>query len=107
MENQKIKGGQSLNSIFFNYNTSEVVVSLSHSKDSLLVMSPTAARSAKCETATDEDEGVDDIKENVATNSAEISTQQLSGRAAEKCLHAHQGPAAGGQAEDVHVDLIL
>ena len=63
-------------------------------------MAPTAAK-FKCETAT-EDECVDDIKENVATNSAEISTQ-LSAKAAEICLNAHEVPAAG----DGHVEMIL
>ena len=53
-----------------NYNTSEVVLRLSDSKDSLLVMKSTEVRSAKDETAT-EDGGVDEIKENVATKSAE------------------------------------
>ena len=52
------------------YNTSEVVLRLSDSKDSLLVMKSTEVRSAKDETAT-EDGGVDEIKENVATKSAE------------------------------------
>ncbi len=42
-----------------NYNTSEVVLRLSDSKDSLLVMKSTEVRSAKDETAT-EDGGVDD-----------------------------------------------
>ena len=46
------------------YNTSEVVVKLSDSKDSLLVMESTEVRAAKGETAT-EDGGVDYIKENV------------------------------------------
>ena len=49
------------------YNTSEVVVKLSDSKDRLLVMESTEVRAAKGETAT-EDGGVDDIKENVAPN---------------------------------------
>ena len=52
------------------YNTSEVVVKLSDSKVSLLIMESTEVRAAKGETAT-EDGGVDDIKENVATMSAE------------------------------------
>ena len=53
-----------------NYNTSEVVLRLSDSKDRLLVMKSTEVRSAKDETAT-EDGGVDEIKENVTTKSAE------------------------------------
>ena len=57
-----------------NYNTSEVVLRLSDSKDSLLVMESTEVRSAKDETAT-EDGGVDEIKENVETKSAEKSAQ--------------------------------
>ena len=52
------------------YNISELVVKLSDSKGSLLVMESTEVRAAKGETAT-EDGGVDDIKENVAPNSAE------------------------------------
>ena len=52
------------------YNTSEVVLRLSDSKDSLLVMKSTEVRSAKDETAT-EDGDVDEIKENVATKSSE------------------------------------
>ena len=44
------------------YNTSEVVLRLSDSKDGLLVMESTEVRSAKGETAT---EDVDDNKENV------------------------------------------
>ena len=72
-------------------------------KDSLLVIAPTAARSAKEETATDEDnEGVDDIKENIATSSAEILIQ-LPAKDAGKCPHSQQGQAA----VDVLVDLIL
>ena len=79
-----------------NYNTSEVVLRLSDSKDSLLVMEPTEVRSAKHETAT-EDCGVDGITENVATKSAE-KYQPSSSRALEKYLHAHQGSVVGGPA---------
>ena len=73
-----MNGGQSL-SILFNYNTSEVVVSLSDSSDSLLVMVSTtvalARSAAKGETATED--GIDDIEGNVATNSADkINTDQ-------------------------------
>ena len=75
---QKLQGGQSL-SILFNYNTSEVVVSLSDSSDSLLVMVSTtvalARSAAKGEIATEN--GNDDIYENVAANSADkINTAQ-------------------------------
>ena len=72
-------------------------------KDSLLVIAPTAASSAKEEAATDEDnEGVDDIKENIATSSAEILIQ-LQAKDAGKCRHSQQGQAA----VDVLVDIIL
>ena len=43
----KLQGGQSL-SILFNYNTSEVVVSLSGSRDSLLVMVSTHSSQVCC-----------------------------------------------------------
>ena len=71
---------------------------------------PTVARSAaNGETATED--GIDDIEENVATNSADkINTaQHSSARADEKYLHAHQGPDAGSSAGpgEVHGDPIL
>ncbi len=78
------------------YNTSEVVVKLSDSKDSLLVMESTEDRAAKGETAT-EDGGVDYIIENVAPNSAE-KYEPSSARAEENYLHAHQGSVVGGPA---------
>ena len=46
-KNHKLQGGQSL-SILFNYNTSEVVVSLSDSSDSLLVMVSTHSSQVCC-----------------------------------------------------------
>jgi hypothetical protein len=61
----------------FNYNASEVGVSLSDSSDSLLVMvgTPVARSAANGETATED--GIDDIEENVATNSADkVNTTQ-------------------------------
>jgi hypothetical protein len=68
---------------------------------------PTAARSAaNGETATED--GIDDIEENVATDSADkINTAQP--ELIEKYPHAHQGPDAGSSARpgEVHGDPIL
>ena len=70
-------------------------------------MESTEVRAAKGETAT-EDGGVDDIKENVAPNSAE-KYEPSSARVEENYLHGHQGLVVGGPAGpgDVHDDLIL